>query len=61
MFRLLKLFFYAIVIALLVFLYWFLPKYSYVHKNPGYCVNLTHNLYYCGNNSGLDKLFGPSK
>ena len=57
MFKLLKLFFYAVVILVIGFFYWFLPKYSFVSKNPGYCVNLTSHLYYCGNNAGLDKLF----
>lgn len=58
MLRTLKIFFYIIIVLLLLFLYWFLPKYSYIQKNPGYCVNLTSHLYYCGNNAGLDKLFG---
>lgn len=57
MFRLLKLFFYAIVIGVVVFLYWFLPKYSFVQKNPGYCAHLTKHLYYCGDSSNLDSLF----
>jgi len=57
MFRLLKLFFYAVIILIIGFLYWFLPKYSFVSKNPGYCVNLTSHIYYCGNNAGLEKLF----
>ncbi|HVY67487.1 MAG TPA: hypothetical protein VHA30_01140 [Patescibacteria group bacterium] len=57
MLRLLKLTFYALIILAVAFLYWFLPKYSYVSKNPGYCVNLTNHLYYCGNDAGLDKLF----
>lgn len=58
MFTLLKYLFYGLIILMAVFLYWFLPKYSFIHKNPGYCVNLTSNLYYCGNNAGLDTLFG---
>ncbi len=57
MFKILKLAFYAALFAGGLFLYWFLPKYSYVHKNPGFCVSLTSNLYYCGNDAGLDKLF----
>ncbi len=57
MFKLLKLFFYLVVFSAVAFLYWFLPKYSFVAKNPGYCVNLTSHLYYCGNQAGLDKLF----
>lgn len=54
----LKWIFYLIVAAVVIFLYWFLPKYSYVAKNPGFCVNLTSHIYYCGNEAGLDKLFG---
>lgn len=61
MFRILKLLFYAIIALVIVFLYWFLPKYSFVSKNPGYCVNLTSHLYYCGNQAGLDKFFNQSK
>lgn len=57
MFRTLKYFFYALVIALVVFLYWFLPKYSFVQKNPGYCANLTTHLYYCGSQTDLQTLF----
>jgi len=57
MFKLLKLLFYALIIALIAFLYWFLPKYSFVQKNPGYCVNLTQHLYYCGSGADLQKLF----
>jgi hypothetical protein len=57
MFRLLKWFFYLVIIFIIVVLYWFLPKYSYIQKNPGYCVNLTGNFYYCGNDAGLDNLF----
>jgi len=53
-----KYFFYILIAIILAFLYWFLPKYSFVAKNPGYCVNLTKSLYYCGNDANLDKLFG---
>ena len=52
---------YFIILLIIIFLYWFLPKYSFVAKNPGYCVNLTKNIYYCGNQAGLDKLFNQSK
>jgi hypothetical protein len=57
MFKFTKYIFYGILILIAAFLYWFLPKYSFVHKNPGYCVNLTKNLYYCGSDAGLDSLF----
>lgn len=61
MFKFLKLLLYFVIAAGIVFLYWFLPKYSFIHKNPGYCVNLTKHLYYCGNEAGLDKLFDIGK
>ena len=61
MFKFLKILFYALIAAFVLFLYWFLPKYSFVSKNPGYCVNLTKHLYYCGNQAGLDSLFGNPK
>ena len=61
MFKALKIGFYILIALVIVFLYWFLPKYAFVSKNPGYCVNLTSHLYYCGNNAGLDKLFGNGK
>jgi hypothetical protein len=57
MFKSIKIIFYIFIALLVLFLYWFLPKYSYITKNPGYCVNLTSHIYYCGNNTGLDKLF----
>lgn len=56
-----KYLFYLFILLFLLFLYWFLPKYSYIAKNPGYCVALTKNLYFCGNNAGLDNLFGEQK
>jgi hypothetical protein len=57
MFKSLKYLFYALLILAVLFLYWFLPKYSFIHKNPGYCTNLTSHIYYCGNQAGLDRLF----
>ncbi|PIR96057.1 MAG: hypothetical protein COT92_03220 [Candidatus Doudnabacteria bacterium CG10_big_fil_rev_8_21_14_0_10_42_18] len=61
MFKNLKILIYLVIILAIGFLYWFLPKYSFIQKNPGYCVNLTKNIYYCGNNAGLDKLFNVGK
>jgi hypothetical protein len=61
MFKLLKFLFYIAIILGVYFLYWFLPKYSYIQKNPGFCVNLSKHLYYCGNEAGLDKLFDKAK
>jgi hypothetical protein len=61
MFAFLKRLFYVALVLAAVFLYWFLPKYSFISKNPGYCVNLTSHLYYCGNQAELDKLFNVTK
>ena len=61
MFKSIKVLLYIIVALVVVFLYWFLPKYSFINKNPGYCVKLTSHLYYCGNQAGLDTLFGTQK
>ncbi len=58
MLKALKIGFYILVILVIAFLYWFLPKYSFISKNPGYCVNMAPHIYYCGNDAGLDKLFG---
>jgi hypothetical protein len=47
-----------LLIALTIWaLFWFLPKYSYVQKNPGYCANLTKHLYYCGTQADLKAMF----
>jgi len=53
--------FIILFILVAAFLYWFLPKYSFVQKNPGYCTNLTSHIYYCGSQAGLSKFFGPGK
>ncbi len=58
MLKFLKLILYLAIGGAVLFLYWFLPKYSFINKNPGYCVALTKNLYYCGNNAALDTFFG---
>ncbi|MCL5009310.1 MAG: hypothetical protein M1400_03155 [Patescibacteria group bacterium] len=58
MLKFLKLILYLAIGGVVLFLYWFLPKYSFINKNPGYCVALTKNLYYCGNNAALDTFFG---
>ena len=56
--KLFKILFYTVFILIAAFLFWFLPKYSFVHKNPQYCVNLTKNLYYCGTNAKLEDFYG---
>ena len=61
MFRIAKYLLYAALAVGIVFLFWFLPKYSYVQKNPGYCVNLTQHLYYCGSDADLKATFETTK
>ncbi len=61
MLHLIKYLFYAAIAAIIVFLFWFMPKYSYVQKNPGYCVNLSKHLYYCGTESDLNAVFNQTK
>jgi hypothetical protein len=61
MFKTLKIVFYIVIVIVIVFLYWFLPKYSYISKNPGYCTQLTSHLYYCGNIANLDKVMNYGK
>lgn len=57
MFKIIKYIIYLAILALVILLYWLAPKYSYVKKNPGYCVNLTKNLYYCGSEADLKSMF----
>lgn len=61
MFHLAKYVFYLIVIGVVIFLVWFLPKYSYVQKNPGYCAALTKQLYYCGTESNISEVYSSTK
>lgn len=57
MIKLIKYGFYALVIIAAGFLYWFLPKYNFVHNNPQYCVNLSPHIYYCGTASNLEQVY----
>ena len=52
-----KIIFYLIFIGIAASLIWFLPKYRFVHKNPQYCTKLAGNLFYCGTNANLEKLY----
>lgn len=61
MFKIVKYLVYLAVILVVIGLIWFLPKYSYVQKNPGYCVNLTKHLYYCGTQTDLKEMFNTTK
>lgn len=60
MFKLLKLLFIIAIIGGGLLLYWFLPKYSFVRKNPGYCAKLADHLYYCGTQADLEKIFSST-
>ena len=57
MLKIIKILIYLAIAGIVLLLYWFLPKYSYVQKNPGYCVNLTKHLYYCGTDADLKGMF----
>lgn len=57
MFKLLKLLFIVLIIGVVIFLYWFLPKYNFIQKNPSFCVALTQNIFYCGGGADMNKLF----
>jgi len=61
MFKFLKMVLYAVIAAIIIFLYWFLPKYAFINKNPGFCVNLTSHIYYCGNQKMLDGMLNITK
>jgi hypothetical protein len=57
MFKIAKYLIYLLIGLAIYGLIWFVPKYNYVKKNPGYCANLTKNLYYCGDESDLKQVF----
>lgn len=57
MFRIIRYIFYLAVIGAGLLLWWFLPKYNYVHKNPQYCAKLGEHFYYCGTETHLEKFF----
>lgn len=61
MLHILKYTLYAALILIALFLFWFLPKYNFVHKNPGYCVNLTKQIYYCGTDANLESFYNLFK
>jgi hypothetical protein len=61
MFKIVKYLMYLGLAAVILGLFWFLPKYSYVQKNPGYCANLTKHLYYCGTSADLKTMFEATK
>lgn len=53
MFKLIKLFFLIIIIGAVAGYFWLTPKLKYVKDNPGFCVNLTTQLFYCGTEADL--------
>gem|GEM_PF-3880659 len=61
MFKTLKYAFYIVFLGLAAFLYWFFPKYDYIHKNPQYCVNLSTHIFYCGTDSHLESFYNLIK
>ncbi|MEK7652112.1 MAG: hypothetical protein AAB351_02850 [Patescibacteria group bacterium] len=61
MLSIIKFVLYGLFFAAAVFLYWFLPKYNYIHKNPQYCVNLTERIFYCGTDSRLESFYNLIK
>ena len=60
-FKLFKHLVFILLIALAVFAYWFVPKYSFVKNNPGYCTHLTAQIYYCGIDANLESMFKTDK
>ena len=61
MLRAVKYMFYIVFLGIAAFLYWFLPKYNYIHNNPQYCVNLSTHIYYCGAESHLESFYNLIK
>jgi hypothetical protein len=59
MFRAIRWMFYLLIVLVIVFLYWFLPKYSFIKANPTFCTKLTANIWYCGSGSDLGKIYPP--
>lgn len=57
MLHLVKLLFYILIIGGIAFGVWFLPKYSFIAENPGFCTELVKNVYYCGSGADLKGLF----
>lgn len=58
--RILKITLWILFALLALLLYWFLPKYSFISKNPQYCVHVTAHFYYCGSHSNIDSFYGLS-
>lgn len=61
MFKIIKLLIYAAIIAAIVGYFWILPKLEFIKKNPGFCTQLTNNLYYCGDGADIKNLFNEKK
>ena len=61
MFKLIKIIIYIAIIGAVAAYIWALPKLNFIKKNPGFCTQLSHNLYYCGDKADAQKLFETSK
>jgi len=61
MFKAFKYTFYIAFLAVAAFLYWFLPKYNFVHNNPQYCTKISEHIYYCGTESHLESFYNLIK
>lgn len=53
MFKLIKLLLFLILVAGVAGYFWLMPKYQYIKDNPGFCVNLTEQIFYCGTEADL--------
>lgn len=53
MFSLIKFVFLIAILVVAGGYYWLMPKIKYIQDNPGFCVNITTQLYYCGSEANL--------
>jgi hypothetical protein len=60
-FKIIKLLIYAAILALVVSYFWALPKLNFVKEHPGFCTQLTKNLYYCGDAADVKAMFQVQK
>ncbi len=57
MFKLLKFIIYALIIGAVALYIWALPKLNFIKNNPGFCTELSRNLYYCGSKADVESMF----
>ncbi len=60
-FKIVKYIIYIAIIATIAGYFWALPKLDFIKKNPGFCTQLTHNLYYCGDKADAKQMFEASR